>query len=174
MVDTIYMFAMSLDGYIANDDGGFDWLNEFPANADFDFDAFVASVTGIIMGRDTFDVIRAEPEWPYSGIPCVVATHRSIDNLPNNMKTMAGSPQELLDAVRAMGADGRVWIFGGGNMVRQFLDAGLLDTVEIGTIPVILGKGIKAFGDTSRHWLELQFAKALKNGALHTQYRVKR
>ncbi|MGH6763443.1 MAG: dihydrofolate reductase family protein [Phyllobacterium sp.] len=174
MNDIIYMFAMSLDGFIANEDGSFDWLNDFPANADFSFDTFMESVTGIIMGRDTYEVIRSEPTWPYPNIPSVVATRRPLDGLPDNTSHISGTPQEMLDAVRGMGASGRIWIMGGGNVAKQFLDAGLLDTVEIGTIPVILGKGIPAFGKSSQHWLELQFAKALKNGAVHSQYRVKR
>lgn len=174
MSEVIYMFAMSLDGFIANEDGGFDWLNDFPANEDFGFDTFLASITGIIMGRDTYEVMRAEPEWPYSAIPSVVATNREIDDLPAGVATVAGTPQHMLDTVRGMGATGRIWLFGGGDIAKQFLDAGLLDTVDIGTIPVILGSGIPAFKKSSRHWLELQSAKALANGAVHSQYRVKR
>ena len=42
MSDVIYMFAMSLDGFIARPDGSVDWLEDYPANDDFDFDAFLA------------------------------------------------------------------------------------------------------------------------------------
>ena len=70
--------------------------------------------------------------------------------------------------------EGNNRILGGGDIARQFLDAGLLDTIEIGTIPIILGSGIPAFGKTKDHWLDLAFAMALTNGAAHSRYKVRR
>lgn len=172
--DTIYMFAMSLDGFIARENGSVDWLEDFPADADFDFDTFMASLSGIVMGRGSYEAARREGNWDYAKWPCIVATSRPVDNLPDNAEIMAGTPQELLARLRARGATGRIWLFGGGDLVRQFLDAGLLDTVEIGVIPVILGSGIPAFGGAQTdRWLELDFAKPLANGAVHARYRVR-
>ncbi|MEO4001355.1 dihydrofolate reductase family protein [Mesorhizobium sp. CAU 1732] len=172
--DVIYMFAMSLDGYIARPDGSFDWLESYPANADFDFDAFLASVTGIVMGRASYDAARSSGGWDYAAWPCVVATSRPIDDAPDGVEAVSGIPAQLLDRLRARGATGRIWLFGGGDLARRFLDAGLLDTIEIGTIPVILGKGLPAFGaPDSDIWLDMNFAAPLANGAVHTQYRVR-
>jgi dihydrofolate reductase len=173
--DTIYMFAMSLDGFIARPDGSVDWLAEFPADADFDFDAFLASLSGIVMGRGSYEAARRDGGWDYARWPVVVATSRPIDNLPANAETMAGTPRELLARLRARGATGRIWFFGGGDLARQFMEAGLLDTVEIGIIPVILGSGIPAFGGAQAdHWLDLDFAKPLANGAVHVRYQVRK
>lgn len=173
--DVIYMFAMSLDGFIAREDGTFDWLDNFPADDDYDFSGFMASLSGIVMGRATYDVVRRHDEWAYAQYPCLVATSRPLDNLPENAEAKAGTPADMLASLRARGATGRIWLFGGGELARQFMDAGLLDTIEIGTIPVILGSGIPAFGgrQTDR-WLDLAFAKHLANGAIHAQYRVRR
>lgn len=171
--DVIYMFAMSLDGFIARPDGGFDWLENYPANADFDFEAFLASVTGIVMGRGTYDAVRRHEEWAYGNYPCVVATSRPIENLPAGTVALAAEPAELLADLRARGADGRIWLLGGGDLVRQFLEAGLLDTIETGIIPVVLGSGLPAFGGRQPdRWLDLDFARPLANGALHVRYRV--
>lgn len=175
MNDTIYMFAMSLDGFIARADGTFDWLDDYPADADFDFPAFENSVSGIVMGRATYEAVRRHESWPYSRWPTVVATQRRIDDLPDNTIAMQGEPGELLARLRDKGATGRIWLFGGGDLARRFMDAGLLDTVEIGIIPIILGSGIPAFGGSQPdRWLDLDFAKALKNGAIHCRYRVRR
>ena len=172
--DVIYMFAMSLDGFIARPDGSFDWLEEFPADADFDFDAFTASLSGIVMGRAAYDVARRDGKWDYARWPCVVATSRPVDNLPDNAEAMVGAPEELLARLRARGATDRIWMFGGGDLARQFLDAGLLDTVEIGIIPVIIGSGIPAFGGAQAdQWLDLDFARPLANGAIHVRYKVR-
>lgn len=173
--EVIYMFAMSLDGFIARQDGSFDWLDDYPADADFDFDSFLASVSGIVMGRGTYDVIRRDGRWDYAKWPCVVATSRPVQDLPDNAEVLAGTSAELVARLRERGADGRIWILGGGELARQFLDAGLLDTIETGIIPIVLGAGIPAFGGAQPdRWLDLDFAKPLANGAIHARWRVRR
>lgn len=173
--EIIYMFAMSLDGFIARQDGSFDWLDDYPADADFDFDSFLASVGGIVMGRSTYDVTRRDGRWDYAKWPCVVATSRPVEDLPDNAEVLAGTPAELVARLRERGADGRIWMFGGGELARQFLDAGLLDTIETGIIPIVLGAGIPAFGGAQPdRWLDLDFAKPLANGAIHAKWRVRR
>ncbi len=172
--DVTYMFAMSLDGFIARHDGGIDWLEKYPPNADFDFDTFMQSVTGIVMGRDTYDVVMRLERWPYERYPTVIATRRPIEDLPKNAVAMAGTPEALLHNLRSRGATGRVWMFGGGELARQFMEHDLLDSVEIGTIPVILGSGVSAFGGMQPdRWLDLEFAKPLANGAVHSRYKVR-
>jgi len=174
MNDVIYMFAMSLDGFIARPNGSFDWLDNYPADAKFDFPNFEASISGIVMGRGTYDVLRRNAEWPYARRPVLVATTRAVANLPANVEIIADSPQAMLERPRTMGATGRIWILGGDDLARQFIDAGLLDTIEIGTIPVILGSGIPAFGGAQPdRWLQLEFARGLANGAIHARYRVR-
>jgi len=173
--DIIYMFAMSLDGFIARQDGSFDWLDDYPADADFDFDSFLASVSGIVMGRGSYDAARRDGRWDYAKWPCVIATSRRVEDLPDNAEVLAGKPAELVARLRERGADGRIWMFGGGELVRQFLDAGLLDTIEAGIIPIVLGAGIPAFGGAQPdRWLDLDFAKPLANGAIHARWRVRR
>lgn len=173
--EIIYMFAMSLDGFIARPDGSFDWLDDYPADADFDFDSFLASVSGIVMGRGSYDAARRDGRWDYAKWPCVIATSRPVENLPDNAEMLAGTPAELVARLRGRGADGRIWMFGGGELARQFLDAGLLDTIEAGIIPIVLGAGIPAFGGAQpERWLDLDFAKPLANGAIHARWWVRR
>lgn len=170
----IYMFAMSLDGFIARPDGSFDWLDDFPADADYDFEGFLSSLSGIVMGRASYEAARRGGGWDYGRWPCTVATRRPVENLPERVVAVDGNPQKMLDDLRDRGADGRIWLFGGGQLASQFLQAGLLDTIELATVPVILGKGIPAFGlaDADR-WLDLEFSNALANGAVHTRYSVR-
>ena len=171
----IYMFAMSLDGFIARPDGTFDWLDDYPADSDFDFDDFLRSVSGVIMGRGTYDTVRRNGRWDYARWPVTVATNQPVDDLPDNAVTRHGTPRELLGDLRARGAKGRIWLLGGGNLARQFMDDGLLDTLEIGIIPVIIGSGVPAFGGAQPdRWLALEFAKPLANGAVHARWHLKR
>lgn len=172
MPDIIYMFAMSLDGYIARPDGTFDWLENFPADDDYDFDAFLNSLSGIVMGRGSYDAVRER--WDYGRWPCTIASNQPIDGLPENAQAVAGSPADLLDNLRQRGGDGRIWLFGGGELAKSFMEAGLLGTVELGLIPVVLGSGRPAFGGAQPdRWMDLDFAKPLANGAVHLRYRVR-
>jgi dihydrofolate reductase len=172
--DIVYMFAMSLDGFIARPDGSFDWLENFPANADFDFDAFLDSVTGIVMGRSSYEAARRGGGWDYGRWPCTVATRRTVGDLPDGVEAVAGTPPVLIENLRRRGATGRIWLFGGGELAGQFIEHGRLDVIEAGIIPVILGTGIPAFGrhDADR-WLDLDFARPLANGAVHARYRLR-
>jgi dihydrofolate reductase len=173
--EVTYMFAMSLDGFIARRDGRFDWLETFPANDDFNFGAFENSVTGIVMGRGSYDAAWIAGEWPYKRWPVVVATSRPLDDAPERVEATHCQPGEQVAQLRRMGAEGLIWLFGGGNLVRQYFEAGLLRTVEVGIIPVVLGDGIPAFGGLQPdRWLDLDFARPLKNGAIHARYAVRR
>ena len=173
--EVIYMFAMSLDGFIARPDGSVDWLENFPANADFDFDSFLDSLDAIVMGRTSYEQARREGAWHYGRWPCAVATSRPIEDAPEGVQAVHGGPHDLLENLRGRGRAGRVWMFGGGDLARQFISEGLLDTIEVGTIPVILGEGIPAFTRPAADaWLDLDFAKPLGNGAVHSRYRVRR
>ena len=170
----IYMFAMSLDGFVARANGSFDWLDKYPADADFDFDEFLLSISGVVMGRGTYDVVRRDERWDYGRWPVTVATSRPVEGLPDNAEAHRGTPRDLLANLRARGADGRIWLLGGGNLARQFLDDGLLDMVEIGIIPVIIGSGVPAFGGAQPdRWLDLEFARPLANGAVHARWLVR-
>src|SRR5918997_6056408 len=75
--------AVSLDGRIARPDGSVDdWLAaDYPAE-DFGFDAFLAGVDAILMGRGTYDAVRRLGDWPYTGKPTVVLTTRPLDYPP--------------------------------------------------------------------------------------------
>lgn len=167
----IYSFAMSLDGLIARPNGTVDWLADHPPDSDYDFDTFLAGITGIVMGRGSYEVARAE-EWHYGRWPVAVATTRPLADAPPGVQAVAGEPHEVLAHLRARGAGGAIWLFGGGVLARQFLRAGLVDVIEIGVIPVILGEGIPAFGaGPGDAWLDLEFARPLKTGAVHVRYR---
>ena len=173
MLDVIYMFAMSLDGFIAREDGSFDWLDDYPPDADYDFDAFLASVTGIVMGRGTYDDGAARrPLGLRRNGQRVVATSRRSTTCPPNAEAMAGTPAELLANLRRRGADGRIWMLGGGDVARQFLEAGLLDTIEIGVIPVIIGSGLPAFGGAQPTAGWNSTSQAAGNGAVHCATRA--
>jgi dihydrofolate reductase len=134
-----YQVAMSLDGYIADANGGFDWIVRDP---DVDFAAMMARFDTLVMGRHTYELTKSMGGGPsMPGVTSVVISrtlkqsdHRDVTILSENWE---GAVREL----RAKpGKD--IWLFGGGALFASMLDAGLVDVVEVGIIPILLGGGI--------------------------------
>jgi dihydrofolate reductase len=137
--------ATSLDGMIARRDGGIDWLVEGgPRPEAFGYEAFYAATDAILMGRATYDAVRAMGEWPYPGKPTFVVTSRP---LPDAIPGVEARPGNLAAVVAELEARGyaRVWVEGGGQLLRGMIAIGRLDRLEMAVIPVILGDGIPLF-----------------------------
>ncbi|WP_257283784.1 dihydrofolate reductase family protein [Endozoicomonas sp. SESOKO1] len=76
MTNIVYI-ATSLDGYIADKQGGLDWLHSIPnpEQDDFGFASFMNRVDTVVMGRITFEVVCGfDCPWPYSK-PVFVLSH---------------------------------------------------------------------------------------------------
>ena len=135
--------ARSLDGYIATDDDTLEWLDAAAAEGeDYGFDAFLADVDVIAMGRATYDFIKDFPELPYGGRPVHVLTTQALGPR-EGFEFYARTPQEAVAAWEEQGF-GRVYI-DGGSVISQFLEAGLVDDLTITTAPVLLGSGEPLF-----------------------------
>ncbi len=152
--------ATSLDGCIARPDGSLDWLPQADASAEGDehgYEAFVARMDVLVMGRATYDtVIGFDVGWPYD-LPVVVLTHRPLDAVPSgaDVRTARGPVAEV---VADLAAEGRTSAYvDGGDVIRQFLAADLVDELTITVVPVLLGDGIRLFGNVEH---DLRFTAA--------------
>jgi dihydrofolate reductase len=165
----LYM-ALSLDGYIADSEGGVDWLNDFETGVDYGTDAFMAEVDTLIMGRATFDQIVGFGAWPYAGKRCFVLTSRPIAGAPDGVEgtsDLAGLIAELREA------GSQVWIVGGPIAVDGCRAMGALDTVELFIMPVLLGSGIPLFaGEVEALALRLVDSRTFETGAVALRYEV--
>ncbi len=140
----ILYIAMSLDGYIARPDGAVDWLDDVEGEGDNGYGEFYSNVGNVVMGRSTYEqVLKLTDEFPYAGKPCYVLSRTYKDKNPHVTFT-----DESLDSLipRLKGnSDGYVWLVGGGQLIRQFLDKKLLDEIELFIIPKMIGEGIPLF-----------------------------
>jgi dihydrofolate reductase len=164
--------AVSLDGKIARPDGSVDdWLAaDYPAE-DFGFDAFLAGVDAILMGRGTYDAVRRFGDWPHSDKPTVVLTTRPLeDPPPAGVEARSGDVAAVAAELEARGYR-RVWIEGGGQVVRSMIAIGRIDVLEMAVIPIILGDGIPLFPQgTGELKLRLVRCETKAKGALHLVY----
>lgn len=161
--------AASLDGFIADAAGGVDWLDAFQGE-DFGFDAFLASVDILVMGRATYDQTRTFAAWPYPGKRVYVLTSRPLDpNAPAGVKTM-GDPAVLIETLRTRG--GLVWIVGGGKTIRAFLDYGAVDELEVFLMPLLLGAGRPLLPGGPGAGLTLRECEPFRSGVVRLLYTV--
>ena len=142
-------FAMSLDGFIADAAGGVDWLNTEAAAADgeSDFEAFIGDIDALLMGRVTFLQFLAFGEWPYS--KPIFVLRNSLTELPGDLGGEAylirGTPRALLAEMQRRGHH-RLYI-DGGETVRSFLAEDLIDGISMTLVPILLGSGVRIFGE---------------------------
>jgi dihydrofolate reductase len=141
--------ATSLDGFIARVDGGLDWL---PAGGgeEHGYEAFIATVDALIIGRKTFETVLSFDAWPYGDKPVYVLSTRPLAAAPPGavVERMSGPPSEIVSQLAARGV--RHAYVDGGITIQQFLRAGLIQRLIITRIPVLLGMGIPLFGATDR------------------------
>ena len=170
--------ARSLDGFIADKNGGLDWLQSIPNpdNNDMGYVAFTSQIDAIIMGRNTFEMVCSfDCDWPYSKPVFVMST--TLELLPEEYNDKAeivkGSLTEILAFVHKKGFN-RLYI-DGGSTVQGFLKEDLIDELIITTIPILLGGGAPLFTELPNE-LEFELIKSevFLNQIVQSHYSRKR
>jgi dihydrofolate reductase len=168
--------GISLDGFIAREDGGIDWLHESGGDPgeDYGYGAFFDSVDALVMGRNTFDLVLTFPEWPYGTKPVIVLTSRPLEipgALADRVSTLSGPPEEI---VRRLGERGLTHVYvDGGKTIQSFLAAGLIQRMTITRLPILIGTGIPLFGPVP-HDIKLRHVetRTYGNGLVQSTYDV--
>jgi dihydrofolate reductase len=142
--------ATSLDGFIARANGAIDWLPP-GGGEEHGYDAFIASVDALVIGRNTFETVLTFGTWPYGEKPVFVLTTRPLP-VPTPagavLERMSGDPREIVSQLALRGV--RHIYVDGGITIQRFLRAGLIQRLIITRIPVLLGDGIPLFGAVPR------------------------
>jgi len=176
MKNIVYL-ATSIDGYIADLDGGIDWLSTVPnlTNDDLGWGEFISKIDALVMGKNTFlKVLSFGVEWPYP-VPTYILSN-SMQQVPqgyeDKVEIISGTPQEITDLLNKKGYE-NLYI-DGGFTIQQFLQADLVDELIITKIPLILGKGIPLFTDSKQLVFEHVKTEVLIGELVQTAYRRKR
>lgn len=142
---THYYTASSLDGFIATDDHSLDWLlkQDIDEDGPMAYAGFRAGIGAMAMGAHTFEWIMEHDAdgWSYT-LPGWIFSHRDL-KIPEgaDLRLTQADVRDVHAEMTAIAGDKDLWIVGGGDLVGQFADAGLLDEVWIQYAPVTLGAG---------------------------------
>ena len=162
--------AISIDGCLADAEGGIGWLAPFDAQ-DYGMAGFLARIGVLLTGRATYDQVRGFAEWPYAGKRVVVLTHRPLDpDPPAGVEAAQGDLGALVARLKAE-TTGDIWLLGGAAVARAAWARGLVDRLELFVIPVMLGAGIRLFGAAGalRGW-RLTATRPFPNGVVELDY----
>lgn len=177
----VYM-ACSLDGFIAGPENDLSWLHaDHSASGDLEpapdalhFEEFMSQVGALLMGRTTYDVVEGLGQWIYGETPVLVATTRALEPIAPTVQARSGDIRALVDAAKSAAGEKDVYL-DGGDLIRQALDAGLVDEITATLVPILLGEGTRLFdGLVQRHRLQFVSSVAYGGGLLQVTAKVLR
>lgn len=178
MMRTQYYTATSLDGFIATEDDGLDWLFPLADPSASSYPAFVAEVGALAMGATTYawvarNLTESGSPWPYAQ-PTWVFAHRRLPTVPGaDLRFVSGDVRPVHAAMRAAAAGKNAWVVGGGDLAGQFFDAGLLDEIIVQVGSVTLGRGRPLFPRRVLHpTLRLASVQPMGAGMVELRYEV--
>lgn len=174
MRDVILYYTASLDGFIADTEGGVGWLAGAPSE-DYGYGDFYRRTSAVLLGRKTYEqIVGWGGEFPYPDKPVYVFTSDpELEPVRSNVVVVT-EPAATFVARLKLDDGGPIWLGGGGALARTLLDARLVDEVDLFIQPVVLGDGIALFesGHERLHF-ELLEAREWPGGLAECRYRVR-
>jgi dihydrofolate reductase len=166
--------AQSLDGFIADEDGGLDWLPTPKPGNDYEYHSFYQSVDAVLLGRKTYEQSLTFDVWPHADKPVRVFTHKlstNVDKLPPNVSWVTQRPKDVVSDLYSKDCK-RLWLVGGSELIASFRQDNLIDEYIITTIPVLLGNGIPLFQETlgKREFLCCTRSKRFADGVVQSSF----
>ncbi|HSK72422.1 MAG TPA: dihydrofolate reductase family protein [Pyrinomonadaceae bacterium] len=178
--------GISLDGYIARKNGAVDWLS---MDWDYDWTAFFNTIDVVLIGRKTWDValgMNTKPKAkskkksnPYGKTETYVFSNTLKESGVEGVEVISGNLKEFIENLKAK--EGKnIWLSGGGELAKSFLDEDLVDEIYLGVTPHLLGSGLPLFPELEKeHPLRLVSCNVCKhkkedNAMVELIYEVKR
>lgn len=166
----------SLDGFIAKNDNSVSWLDSpgsiYEAGVSIseeEIAAFIKAVDCYVLGSHTYEH-ALKLGWPYGDTPVVVVTSRELPPARKSVEFYSGDLKTLVDTKLASRYR-NIWLVGGAILCQRFLELGLVDEIRLTIAPVLLGEGLRLFGDApTEHRWNLKNVVAYKNGFVEVSY----
>lgn len=161
--------AASVDGFIADAEGGVGWLEAFTPT-DTGYEAFIGEMDAVIMGRKTYDqIIGFDVAWPYAGKDCYVVTSSPLAEIAGDAVAWHEGSKAL--AQRITDKNQKAWLVGGAALQAAFIREDLMAWIDLFLMPVLLGAGVPLFpSDGPPQSLNLMEQDALQQGIMRLRY----
>ncbi|WP_299598882.1 dihydrofolate reductase family protein [uncultured Tateyamaria sp.] len=170
------MMAMTLDGFVARKDHSLDWLMKQKTDGeDHGFAEFQRSIDVIVMGSGSFRTVLDFEQWPYE--KRVIVLSKTLDQrdipspLAEKVEISSHTPQTLMSSLSARNFK-RAYVDGGA-VIQSFLKEGLICDMKITIVPILIGEGIRIFGDLLHDIdLTLEGSKQFQSGLVDLTYSI--
>ncbi|MBI3579668.1 MAG: dihydrofolate reductase [Ignavibacteriales bacterium] len=167
----ILNLAVSLDGFIEDAEGKFDWCF---TDQDYGMSAFTKRIDAVFIGRKSYDLVqRIGGKNPYADLTTYVFSN-TLKKVDKNTNLVNGSIEdEVTKIIKQPGKD--IWLFGGASLVTSFINANLVDELQLAVHPVVLGGGKPLFQNiTERKSFVLTDTKHYSTGLAQLFYERKK
>lgn len=179
MSKTILEIAISVDGYVAGLHDEQDWLDQFDDPSEFGFDTFIPTLGAIVIGMRSYE-LGVERGWfkdeTYGPSPIFVVCKQqpAAPSSDADFRFITTGIEEAYRSAAETAGDKSIYVFGGPNIVQQFLDKNLLDEIHLSIVPVLLGQGIPLFANMQERRISLERldVKAFPKGLTSLLYKV--
>jgi dihydrofolate reductase len=168
----VYSLTASLDGYINRADGTLDWISmDLGMPPEQFFREKFSAFDTVIIGRKSYDTMRQQS---YPGMKNYVVSRTIPPGRRDGFEFISGDVKPWAEKLK--NAPGKkIWLSGGGELARSFLEAGLVDEIEIAVQPVLLGKGVPLFpGPFPETKLNLERVERRGSGIAELVYSLQR
>lgn len=174
---TGHMFmAMSLDGFVAREDFGLDWLMKQKTEGEnHGHEAFMESIDGLVMGSGSFRTMLTFGAWPYEKPVIVLSKTLKPEDIPDELRDKVSisdqMPRQVMASLSEQGWQ-RAYI-DGGKIIQSFMREGLIDDMTLTIVPILIGAGKRMFGALDRDIdLTLVDSKSFPSGLVTSVYEV--
>jgi dihydrofolate reductase len=142
----------SLDGFIARHDNSVSWLDISPevyerGVSEEGAEELIKGIDCYVLGSRTYEH-ALQLGWPYGDTPTVVVTSRELPSTRKSVEFYSGDLKKLVDEILAPRYR-NIWLVGGAMLCQSFLSLGLVDEIRLAVMPVLLGDGLRLFGNSS-------------------------
>ena len=168
----VLQLAVSLDGFIEDAQGQFDWCF---VEQDYGMSEFFKRIDSTFMGRKTYELAQAMKDQVPPGFPRLkeYVFSNTLDKLEEGTRLVKGNIKKEVEKIKnEKGKD--IWLFGGADLISSLLNLKLVDEIMLAVHPVILGGGKPLFKEIKeRTWLTLTDHKIYPDGLVFLTYTLK-
>lgn len=169
----ILQLAVSLDGFIEDAKGQFDWCF---VDQDYGMSEFFKRIDSTFMGRKSYELAQAMAGEMPPGFPKLneYVFSNTLDRVKEGTIIIKGDIKKQVEKIKnEKGKD--IWLFGGADLISSLMNLGLVDEVMLAVHPVVLGGGKPLFKDIrERTWLTLTDHKIYSSGLVFLTYTINR